>query len=96
MKEKFNSFMNWCKANKAKASGMLSLALLFVMGITANAEGATGNVTSGMTTAMTGAFESVQADVTSIISAALPPALAIMGIIIAIMVGIRFFKRTAK
>lgn len=96
MKERLNTFLTWCKENKMKASTALSMALLFVMGITANAETATGNIDSSMTTALTTGFAAVKTDVTTIISTALPYALGIMGIMIAIMIGVRFFKRASK
>lgn len=62
----------------------------------ATGESGGGAVTSGMTSAMTTAFNNVQADVVSIITTALPPALAIMGLILAIRVGIRWFRSAAK
>lgn len=55
-----------------------------------------GNITSGMTSALNTAFESVQTDVISIITTALPPALVIMGIGIALTIGIRTFRNAAR
>lgn len=49
-----------------------------------------------MTTALTTAFTSVKGDVMSIIETALPVGVAIMGVTIAITIGIRFFKRIAS
>lgn len=58
--------------------------------------GATGNITADMTSALSTAFGNVQADVLSLITTALPFGLAIMGVILAIRVGIRAFKTVSK
>lgn len=47
-------------------------------------------------TAMTTAFTGVKSDVLDIIGAALPIALAIVGVGLAITLGIKFFKKTSK
>lgn len=47
-------------------------------------------------TAMTTAFTGVKTDVLDIIGTALPIALAIVGIGLAITMGIKFFKKTSK
>lgn len=63
----------------------------------ASGEGsASGSVTADMTSALTTAFNGVKADVISIIGVALPPALGIMAIGIALAIGIRFFSQMAK
>lgn len=49
-----------------------------------------------ITGALSTAFSGVQSDVISIISVALPAALAIVGITIAIRIGIKFFKGVSK
>lgn len=72
------------------------LTMLFAVPVFANGESSSGNITSGMTTALQTAFAGVQADAISIITTALPYALAIMGVIVAIRVGIRFFRSAAK
>ena len=99
MKEKLQKVSEFVKRRKA-LTGMLCALMAFVgvltSTITANAEGAAGNIDSTMTTSLTTAFTAVKTDVVSIITTALPPALAIMGIGIAIMIGIKFFKRAAK
>lgn len=51
---------------------------------------------SSIETAVTGALTSVQSDAMSMIAAVLPYALAIMGAIVVITVGIRAFKRASK
>lgn len=67
------------------------------MGMVVCAEEPTaGNVTAGMTTALSTAFANVQADVISIITTALPYALPIMGIMLALTIGIRAFRRFSK
>lgn len=60
------------------------------------AESTSGNVTSGMTTALQTAFSAVQADAISIITTALPYALAIMGTVLAVRIGVRFFRSSAR
>lgn len=62
----------------------------------ASGETPSGSVTSDMTSALTTAFNGVKTDVISIIGVALPPALGIMAIGIALAVGIRFFTQMAK
>lgn len=57
---------------------------------------ATGNVTAGMTSALNTAFQAVQTDVVSIITTALPSALGIMAIGLALTIGIRIFRSFAK
>ena len=47
-------------------------------------------------TAMTTAFTGVKTDVLDIIGTALPIALAIVGVGLAITLGIKFFKKTSK
>lgn len=47
-------------------------------------------------TAVTGALTTVQTNATSMIAAVLPYALAIMGLIVVVTVGIRAFKRASK
>lgn len=59
-------------------------------------EGSSGNITAAMTTALQTAFSNVQTDVLSVVGTALPYALAIMGLILAIRIGIKFFRSTAK
>lgn len=53
-------------------------------------------ITSDMTSALSTAFSGVQADVVSIVTTALPPALAIMAIGLAITIGVKAFKRIAN
>lgn len=50
---------------------------------------------STITSAVTTALQSVQSDSMSLIGSVLPYALAIMGAVIVVMVGIRVFKRVA-
>ena len=53
-------------------------------------------VTEAMKTALSNAFTGIQTDVTSIITTALPAALAIAGIGIAVRIGWSFFKSIAR
>lgn len=81
--------------NKYKLASVLGVVggMLSPMAVFANDGGSSGNVTAGMTTALQTAFNNVQTDVTSIITTALPYALAIMGISLALTIGIKIFKR---
>lgn len=54
------------------------------------------NLDEGTKTALTTAFDGVKQDVLDIIAVALPAALVIMGLGIAIKLGIKFFKRFAN
>lgn len=57
---------------------------------------ATTFITEAMKTALSDAFAGVAADVASIATVALPTALGIAGLFIAIRLGIGFFKSTAN
>lgn len=60
------------------------------------AETTTGYLSSDTLTAFTGAFESIKIDVNSMVSAALPVGLGIMGLFLAIRLGIGFFRSIAN
>lgn len=51
---------------------------------------------SAITTAVTTALATVQSDALALIAAVLPYALAIMGAIVVVTIGIRAFKRASK
>lgn len=53
-------------------------------------------MTEGMQTAISTAFGTVKADVMDVIGTALPIGLAIMGVTLAITLGVKFFKKTTK
>lgn len=72
------------------------LVLMMCMSISAFADGPVLLEESGITTAVTTALNTVQSDAMSLIAAVLPYALAIMGSIIVVTIGIRAFKRTSK
>lgn len=55
-----------------------------------------GNLSETMTTAMTSAFTGVKTDVLGVIESSLPIALGIMGTILAIRLGIKFFTRVTN
>lgn len=78
--------------HKRVASMLMALCVMMSLAIPAFAEG-TG--TGGINSAVTGALATVQSDALSLIASVLPYALAIMGAIIVVMVGIRVFKRVA-
>ena len=48
-----------------------------------------------MTTAISNAFNTIKTDVTSVITTALPVALGIVGLGLAITLGVKFFKKVA-
>lgn len=53
-------------------------------------------MSEGLTTAFTTAITAVQTDVTGLVTVALPIGLGIMGLFLAIRLGIRFFGSIAK
>ena len=57
---------------------------------------ATTMVTEAMKTALSDAFSGVAADVISIATIALPVALSIAGLFIAVRLGIKFFKNVSN
>lgn len=56
----------------------------------------TGNINSAIETAVSSGFQSVLADVNTLVGSALPFAMGIMGIMLALRLGVKFFKSTAK
>lgn len=50
-------------------------------------------MTEGMITAIDTAFKAIKTDVSSMMSTALPVALAIVGIGLAVTLGVKFFKK---
>lgn len=54
------------------------------------------NDMSTITTALSTAFAAIKDDVFGIVAVALPVALAIMGAILAVRIGMKFFKNTTK
>lgn len=55
-----------------------------------------GNISDTMTTALTTAFNGVKTDVLSMVETSLPIGLAIMGTVLAITLGVKFFRKVAK
>ncbi|MDO5836974.1 MAG: hypothetical protein Q4P17_10735 [Methanobacterium sp.] len=53
-------------------------------------------MSEAMTTAFSTALTSVQGDVTSLVTTALPVGLGIMGLMLAIRLGVKFFRSVAK
>lgn len=54
-----------------------------------------GSVMSGITSAVTTALGTVQSDALSLISSVLPYALAIVGAVLVVTIGIKVFRRVA-
>ena len=80
-----------------KKFGKRSIALLGCLVLMlALAVPAFAQETGGIQNAVTSALTTVQSDATSMIAAVLPYALAIMGAIVVVTVGIRAFKRASK
>ena len=88
------------KNSKKIAGVVFALVILAFAALSAFATGETtevsGNVDSDMLGAVTSAFTSVKTDVFSIIGSALPIALAIVGLGIAITLGVKYFRKLAK
>lgn len=53
-------------------------------------------MSESMTTAVKSAFSSIKTDVVSMMETALPVALAIVGIGLAVMLGVKFFKKISS
>ena len=64
--------------------------------VTALTGGTTGYLTEDTLAAFTTAFTSISADVNSMIKVALPIGLGIMGLFLAVRLGIRFFRSIAS
>lgn len=92
--EKFKNFLNDHKAGVATTGALLATVGSCVP-VFAEGETPAGNVTSGMTTAIQTGLGNVQADVITLVSTALPYALVIMGLGLAISIGMKVFKRIA-
>lgn len=88
VKEKRNKFL-------VPAVGLMSGAMALPVFAT-DGDTTTGNITSGMTTALESAFAGVKTDVISIIVTALPYALGIMAVGLALTIGIRWFTKASK
>lgn len=83
-------------SRKRFACIMAVLALMLCMAVPAFADGPVLLEESGISTAVTTALTTVQSDAMALIAAVLPYALAIMGAIIVVTIGIRAFKKTSK
>lgn len=57
---------------------------------------ATSFITEAMKTSLSDAFQGVGADVTAIATTALPYAIGIAGLFLAVRLGVRFFKSVAN
>lgn len=53
-------------------------------------------MTEGMTSAVSSAFTNIKSDVVDMMSSALPVALAIVGIGLAVTLGVKFFKKISS
>lgn len=95
-----NKIKQFFGKNSKKIAGVVSaLAISAFAALSAFATDgaeATGNIDSTMLGAVTSAFTSVKTDVFSIIGSALPIALAIVGLGIAITLGVKYFRKLAK
>lgn len=82
--------------NSKLAKGVCAAAAAVSTGAATSMTALAGNLDEGTKTALSTAFDGVKQDVLDIISVALPAALVITGIGIAITLGIKFFKKFAK
>ena len=64
--------------------------------VAAFAEGASGYLSADTLSAFTEAFQSINVDVNAMVKVALPIGLGIMGLFLAIRLGIRFFRSIAS
>lgn len=79
--------------NSKLAKGLCAAGAAVATGAASSMTALAANLDEGTKTALTTAFEGVKQDVLDIIAVALPAALVIMGLGIAIKLGIKFFKR---
>lgn len=73
---------------------MMSVVLVFTLGVSVFAASEGGSMSS-ITTAVTSAMQSVQSDALSLIASILPYALAILGAVLVVTIGIKVFRRIA-
>ena len=78
---------------KLKAHASKIVAAVTVAGAVPALAADGSNLTEDFKTALSTAFSTVKSDAVSLMTLALPAALAIMGIVIAIKLGIKFFKK---
>jgi len=81
--------------HKRAVSMLFAFVMVFAMAIPAFATGeggAAGDINSAVSTGL----QSVQSQAMSLIATILPYALAIMGAVLVVMIGIRVFKSVAK
>lgn len=79
--------------NSKFAKGLCAVSAAVATGAASSMTALAANLDENTKTALTTAFEGVKQDVLDIIAVALPAALVIMGLGIAIKLGIKFFKR---
>lgn len=79
------------RAKSAIASGAVGALALASNTMTAHAA-----ISEDLKTALSTAFDGVKTDAMSLFTLALPAALAIMGVSLAITLGIKFFKKFSK
>ena len=81
------------KAHASKIAAAVTGGAVMVAGAVPALAADGSSDTEGLKTALSTAFGQIKTDAFSIMGTALPIALAIMGIVIAIKLGIKFFKK---
>lgn len=81
------------KAHASKIAAAVTGGAVMVAGAVPALAADGSNLTEDFKTALSTAFSTVKSDAVSLMTLALPAALAIMGIVIAIKLGIKFFKK---
>jgi len=82
--------------HKRAVSMLFAFAMVFAMAIPAFATGESGGDSAAITSAVSTGLQGVQTQAMSLIATILPYALAIMGAVLVVMIGIRVFKSVAK
>lgn len=80
------------KAHASKIAAAVTGGAVMIAGAVPALAADGSNLTEDFKTALSTAFSTVKSDAVSLMTLALPAALAIMGIVIAIKLGIKFFK----
>ena len=81
------------KAHASKIAAAVTGGAVMIAGAVPALAADGSNLTEDFKTALSTAFSTVKSDAVSLMTLALPAALAIMGIVIAIKLGIKFFKK---
>ena len=84
--------MKFIRNHKKSLCMLFALVMCLALAVPAFAE----STSSGITSAVSTGLQAVQTDALSLIATILPYALAVMGAVLVVMIGIRVFKSVAK